>query len=263
MTILDLKWLNWLAVGFTLVLAGCSGESSARRIERAVSWQEIHAAVDRHRNQIVRLTGNGRISLESPDMAQSGSFLLAAQKPDSVVLRIEGPFGIRVGSILLMRDSIKFYSALENRLYLGSSHPANLQRIFRVGVSLDDLLSLLSGGAFMREDSREPDSLTTDEDMFVLWYSSAGGGRRYLVDGTTLLLRRVQFLDARGHLQLEHIFTEFRMTDGIETPFMLRTIRPKERQMLSLRYRDLTVNPPRADLTFAIPSSAERIWWKE
>jgi hypothetical protein len=255
--------ITWLVIGFTLILAGCTGGSSAHRIARAVSWQEIHAAVGRHRDQIVRIAGNGRISLESPDIAQSGSFLLAAQKPDSVMLRIEGPFGIRVGSILLTRDSIKFYSALENRLYLGSSRPANLQRIFRVGVSLDDLMSLLSGGAFMREDSREPDSLTTDEDQFVLWYSSGGLSRRYWVDGTTLLLRRVQFLDARGHLQLEHVFTEFRTTDGIETPFMLRTIRPKERQMLSLRYYDLTLNPRQADLTFAVPASAEQIWWKE
>jgi hypothetical protein len=62
---------------------------------------------------------------------------------------------------------------------------------------------------------------------------------------------------------LDQSFTEFRTADGIETPFLLRTIRPEARQMLSLRYRDLTINPAHVGFAFAAPSSAEQIRWND
>jgi outer membrane lipoprotein-sorting protein len=243
--------------------SGCAGGSASRTAVRGATWQEIHAAVDQQRGTIRQIVGDGRLSLETPDIAQSGSFELMLRKPDSLLLRIEGPFGIRVGSVLLTRDSMKFYSSLENRLYLGSARPANLRRIFRVEASVDDLMSLLGGGGFLAEDSGAPDSVTADEDGVVLWYSSNGLTRRYLADNASRLLRRIQVLDEHGRLVLEHAFMEFRQADGLTVPYLLRTIRPRERQMFSLRYSNLALNARPEPFSFAVPSSAEVVRWHE
>ena len=246
-----------------ILVSGCTGSSGVRAPERAATWQEIHAAVTRHRGQIRSLEGSGRISIETSEMAQSGSFTVVLARPDSVLLRIEGPFGIKVGAALLTRDSLRFYSALENRLFLGPATPHNLQRVLRFEVTFDDLLDLLCGGAFLPIDRRAPDSLSIDEDQFVLTYQTGGQQRRYWVDGTSLLLRRLVVQVPGDRPILDQSFSEYRTADGLETPFLLRTIRPSERQMLSLRYRDLTINPPRVAFSFSVPTNAQQIRWKD
>ena len=56
------------------------------------------------------MIGEGKFTIETPEIAQSASFFLNLQKPDSVMLRIEGPFGIEVGAAIVTRDEFLFYN---------------------------------------------------------------------------------------------------------------------------------------------------------
>jgi hypothetical protein len=193
-------------------------------------------------------------------MAQGGSFTLALRRPDSLYLRIEGPFGIKVGSALVTRDSMRFYSALENRLYIGSSDVSNLRRILRFEITYDDLMNMISGGSFLRTDQGEPDSTVIEEDLTGYCYDSAEGTRRYFVDENRNL-RRIQFFNDQQQMTLDQSFSDHQTTDGIVIPFTIRLIRPQERQLFSLRFYSLQVNQP-ALFPFRSPPNAEVIRWR-
>jgi outer membrane lipoprotein-sorting protein len=228
-------------------------------LDREGTWQEAHAAAEHRLRSIRTLTGNGRLSIETPETAQSGSFSIAMRKPDSLYLQIQGPFGIKVGSAIVTRDTMRFYSALENRLYIGSSNANNLRRVFRFEVSFDDLMDLLSGGGFFSSDQRKPDSIFVEEDTDAYVYSVGASERRYLVDDARNI-RRILFRDDRRRIILDESFGDTQSVDGIAFPFTLRLIRPVERQMLSLRFRSIQLNVP-AEFSFRTPANAEVIRW--
>lgn len=237
---------------------GCSSGSSSQS-DRQKTWREAHATAEHRLQSIQTLTGDGRLSIETRETAQSGSFSIALRKPDSLYLQIQGPFGIKIGSAIITRDSMRFYSALENRLYIGSSNADNLRRAIRFDVTFDDLMDLLSGGGFISSDQREPDSILVEEETDAYVYSDGPRERRYHIDETRNI-RRILFRDDQGRIVLDETFGDAQSLDGIVFPFTLRLIRPVERQMLALRFRSIQLNGP-AEFPFRTPANAEVIRW--
>jgi outer membrane lipoprotein-sorting protein len=207
------------------------------------------------------MSGEGRISIETPEIAQSGSFILTLQKPDSILINLQGPFGIKVGSALVTRTEFFFYNSLENKLITGLSSTENLNRILHVQLSFDDLLNLFAGGTFLESDLHAPDETHVENDQFVLVFTSPKTSRRYWIDPTTLYIQKVQILDQSGKLTLEQTFSDFEDVNGFAMPYTIRVIQPKERQRLTFTYSEILVNTEKLHFTFTIPPNAERIHW--
>ena len=251
---------------FTLCLSifaliGCRTTSSLNLAERSISYSEVQEVTRSHHAHIHSMVGEGRISIETPEIAQSGSFILTLQKPDSVLINIRGPFGIKVGSALVTRTEFLFYNSLENKLITGLSSMENLNRILHVQLSFDDLLSLFAGGTFLESDFHAPDEIRVEDNQFVFVFTDAKTSRKYWIDPTTFYIQKVQFLDQSGKLVLEQTFTNFEDANGFAMPYTIRVIQPKARQRLTLSYSEILVNSEMLHFTFIIPPNAERIHW--
>jgi hypothetical protein len=207
------------------------------------------------------MKGEGQISIETPDVAQTGSFILNLQKPDSVLINLEGPFGIKVGSALVTRTGFVFYNRWENKLITGSSSMENLDRILHVKLSFDDLLDLFAGGTFLEDDLRLPDRTSVEDDHYVFTYSSSDCTRQYSIDPETYSIQRIRFFDGSGNVTLEQTFSNFEDIEGMQMPYTIRITQPKFQQMLSLTYYDILVNTDQLQFTIKIPSNVERIHW--
>jgi hypothetical protein len=244
-----------------ITLVGCRTTRPLNLDGHSVSYSEVQEISQRQHAYIHSITGEGRISIETPEIAQSGSFILTLQKPDSVLINLQGPFGIKVGSALVTRTDFLFYNSLENKLITGLSSIENLNRILHVQVSFDDLMNLFAGGTFLESDLHAPDETHVEDDQYVFVFTSSKNSRRYWIDPTTSYIQKVQFLDQSGKLALEQTFSNFENVNGIVMPYTIRVIQPKARQMLTLRYSEILVNTEKLRFTFTIPSSAERIHW--
>ena len=254
--------ISFLALCVSLLLfVGCRTTSSLNLDERSISYSEVQEVTRSHHAHIHSMVGEGRISIETPEIAQSGSFILTLQKPDSVLINIRGPFGIKVGSALVTRTEFLFYNSLENKLITGLSSMENLNRILHVQLSFDDLLSLFAGGTFLESDFHAPDEIRVEDNQFVFVFTDAKTSRKYWVDPTTFFIQKVQFLDQSGKLVLEQTFTNFENANGFEMPYTIRVIQPKARQRLTLSYSEILVNSEMLHFTFIIPPNAERIHW--
>jgi outer membrane lipoprotein-sorting protein len=244
-----------------LIIAGCRTTSNLNLDSRSISSKEVQDVVRQHHARIHSMKGEGRISIETPDIAQSGSFTLKLQKPDSVLIELQGPFGIKVGSALVTRTEFLFYNSLENQLITGFSSTENLSRIFHVQISFDELLNLFSGGDFFDSDLHAPDAIRTDDGQFVFIYSLGTSSRQYWINPNTMYIQKIQFLDRSGKLAFEQVFSNFENSDGFAIPHNISIKQPKTQQMLALKYYDIAVNTDTLRFTFTIPHNAERIHW--
>ena len=246
---------------FVIALVGCRTTSPLNPGDRSISYSEVQEITHRHHAYIHSMMGKGQISIETPEIAQSGSFILTLQKPDSVLINLQGPFGIKVGSVLITRTEFLFYNSLENKLITGLSSRENLNRILHVQLNFDDLLYLFVGGTFLESDLHAPDETHIEDNQFVFIFSSLKTSRRYWIDPTTLYIQKIQFLDQSGKLALEQIFSDFEDVNGFTMPYTIRIIQPKARQRLTFTYSEILVNTEKLHFTFTIPSNAERIHW--
>ncbi len=240
-----------------LILAGCASKS-VRYADRTVTADMLQDQVAENQLRVRSLTGTGTISVETSEMAQSGSFDLILRKPDSVLVKIEGPFGIDVGSALVTRTRFAFYYSFQNRLVEGPTNAANLSRVFQIPIDFDDVMNLFTGGFFLSEDRTSPSDFAIVDEEFVMTYSSYTGTRRYWIDSETLQIVKIQHLDGKGTLLLEQLFSKFRTMDGVTIPQYVRVTMVKERRRVSIAYSDLTINPGHVDFFFDVPRNASR-----
>ncbi|MCI0707088.1 MAG: DUF4292 domain-containing protein, partial [Ignavibacteriae bacterium] len=181
--------MGWLLVVVGAV-AGCSSTPALNVDKNSVTPALIHERVRANIEHIRTLSGTGTISMESPEMAGSGSFEIALRKPDSLLLKIEGPFGIEVGSALVTRNEFLFYNSLQNELITGETNSANLAKTLRINVTFDDLMNLFTGASFLADDGETTGDFDVENQQYVLTYRHVNATRVYWVDPSTLFISR-------------------------------------------------------------------------
>jgi len=256
-----LQRFSLILILFSLLYIGCRTTSTLNLSDMSITSEEVQEIARTHHTRIQSIQGEGRISVETPEIAQSGAFILTLRKPDSVLISLRGPFGIKVGSALLTRTEFAFYNSLENQLITGSTSIENLNRILHVQLNFDDLLNIFSGGGFLDDDLRSPDQKSIEDNQFVFIYNSNNSTRRYWIEPTSLYIQKIQFLDHNGNLTLEQTFNDFENVGEIKMPYAICITKPETQQMLTLNYSDIMVNIKQLQFTFTIPQNAERIRW--
>jgi outer membrane lipoprotein-sorting protein len=245
----------------SVLLAGCAGPASVRYADRTITAEQVRESVRQRQAKVVTMQGSGNISVETPEMAQSGSFTLALHRPDSLLVKLEGPFGLEVGAALVTRRQFLFYNGLQNRLIVGPTNAANLKKILRIQVEFDDLLNLFTGGLFVSEDNRSPDSFTIEDEHFVLAFDNPQGSRRYWVDPQSHVIVRIQHLDRRGRLVFEQRYANFRAIGEAIIPHHMFLTQHLERRSVAIALFDLSINPSFTTCSLQIPSNAQRVEW--
>ncbi|MBI5463652.1 MAG: DUF4292 domain-containing protein [Ignavibacteriales bacterium] len=249
----------WLALAATVVLSSCAPRTKLNVGNRIISSTEIHSAIRANRDSIHSLRCQGNISIESPVIAQSGSFKLMVVLPDTIAIEIQGPFGLRVGSGVITRRDFVFYNALENLVLTGSTSPHAMRQVLQVPLSFDDILTALTGGGFASTDEGSPDDARPDDGQFLLEYRDRMTARSYWIDPMTLLLRRQVVVDQSGKLMLERTFGNYQSVGSSLMPMNIRFLHPRERSLVVLTFSEVERD---ADISIApvrIPSNAERV----
>jgi hypothetical protein len=179
-----------------------------------------------------------------------------------VLVRIEGPFGISVGSALITRDEFVFYNSLQNQVVTGPVTSANLNRILRVRLTFDELLTLFTGGSFLASDDASPETVSVEDNQYVFTYKSSDGSRRYWLDPASLLITRIQHLDPSGKMYFEERYEKFRTYGDASLPRFIRVTQHTTQRMIGVTFSSLAINTGGAPLVVDIPKNAERIRWQ-
>lgn len=242
-----------------IIVVGLGACATGSRTDRSLTPEAVGKAVVANYDRVNSLFGTGILSVETPEIAQSASFEIFLRKPDSVLVRIEGPFGIDLGQALLTKTEFFFYNSMQNRLLTGPSNPGNLGRFFRIQLAFDDLVSMLTGGVFLAGDRGDPDDFGIEDDEYVFTYRHPDGVRRYWVEPESFQIVRIHHLDPRGNLLVEQTFGKFVHVGEAVLPQVVRVTMRPERRRISIAYADLSLNPSSLSFRFDVPPDAERV----
>jgi hypothetical protein len=248
-------------VSLALLGNDCTTSSSSLRDAFSFSASKVQELARDHQSSVRTMRCEGQISFESTELSQSGSFLLVVKKPDSVLITLQGPFGIKVGSALLTRRTFQFYNSLQNKLITGNSTLENLNRTLHIQLTFDDLLGIFSGGVFLEEDQREPDQRESENGLIVFKYKYPKASRSYWIDPDNWRIERIQHFDAKGKLEREEQFNDFDTVNDWTTPYSIRLTHIPSRRIVSLIYSRVQINSSPVNCTFSYPENAEHIRW--
>jgi hypothetical protein len=248
-----------LRAGSVLVLGAVLAGCSPRAAEMVLDTQRVPpAAVVSHVSSnaaaITTLTGSGSVSFEGPEMAGSVFFTLALKKPDSLLIRFEGPFGLDAGFLFLSRSHYVMFNRLENTVLMGDPADAGIRWAIPVDLTVDQILDAFTG-SFRFPAGEAPARYTTDDDQFLLSYEHKAVTETFWVDPATALVTRYRREGEGAGVFAQTSLPEEQ--DGVRMPREISLAFPQEGRQLSVYYNALTFNPGAVSFRYTIPRTAQ------
>ena len=251
----------WCVVCCAMVLlASCSPHSPVLKLDTGtLSAGELISTVRERGSRLRSLSGSGSLAFESRAIAGSAFFTLSLRKPDSLLVQLEGPFGIDVGTLLLTRERFLLYNSLENTVRSGPPDPAIFRSVLPVELSIDQVMEAFSGVFPIQGSAAEVRTYDIDGDRFRLVMGCNGGECTYWIDPATALVVAYRQSDAAGRVLVEATASSLEEEDAVFAPRRVRISLPSTGRRVSVAYSRMTINDPDPSFSFTIPPSAEVI----
>lgn len=241
-----------------LVACACSscgpGGAATVRDIREMPLEELTARTRARDARIVTMTGKGSVAFEGPDAAGSAYFEMSLRKPDSLLVSLEGPFGINAGFFFLSRQKFVMYNSIENRAVMGVPSTGTLRGVIPVDLTLDQIMDAFTGGFPLPEGP--PAGYALDDGQIRAEYGVQGEGHAFWVDPATGLVLRTEFRNAGGELLLETFSSRITEHNGIPAPGRVTVSFPARGQRLSIHYTSLDINEGNPSFRYAVPGNA-------
>ena len=223
--------------------------------------EEIIRRVEMNNNDLVTLRARGIISIESKEFVGTGTIAVSLKRPDSILLKIEGPFGIDIGRMLLTKDRFIYYDSYSNRVIIGATTNRNIRLLLRVDLGFADVMDFLSGTTSLGRQTVPPESISFDEDQLLLFFNHGSSTARYWVDPKKFVVVRYELSGNRKEPILETRYRRFTRFGKILLPRSISIQAHRQNQGLALHYDEIEINEPGLDFSLKLPEKAERIYW--
>jgi hypothetical protein len=237
------------------LLAGCSPHAAELVLDtQRVPPATVVARVASNGAGITALTGSGSVSFEGPEMAGSVFFTLALKKPDSLLIRFEGPFGLDAGFLFLSRSQYVMFNRLENQVMMGDPSDAGIRWAIPVDLTVDQILDAFTG-SFRFPVGKTPARYTTDDDQFLLSYEHKATTETFWVDPATALVTRYR-REGDGNAVIAQTSLPEEQ-GGLRMPREISLAFPQQGRQLSVYYNELTFNPGSVSFRYTVPRTAQ------
>ena len=251
--------LKRLSVLTLIVLASCAPRREGVVLDTAkTSAVELTTMAAQADARIHSLHGRGDVSFESPEISGSAAFTLTVRKPDSLLVRLEGPFGIDVGLFFLSRERFVMYNSMQNTVSTGDPASAALRSLIPVDLTYDQIFDVFTGSIPL-PDHQIPLQYTTDEGLFLLRYELHNVRSSYWLDPDGLLVRRFQMKNKAGEVILEGTSSGTIDQDGSRIARRVSLTMPGEGRRISIAFSRADLNAEDLSFQYSVPSSARRI----
>ncbi|MCY7361707.1 MAG: DUF4292 domain-containing protein [Ignavibacteria bacterium] len=226
------------------------------------SFADIKEKVNANSEKLVSLDAYGEISIDSPEMSNTGSITVSIFKPDSIYTKLEGPFGIDVADLLITRNNFIYYNVMDNRVIQGQSTPNNLKIIMNVNVNFDEIINAFSGKFIFKDDIYDDVKITRTEESFIINIKSGNEIKKFWVNSKYYYVSKIGTYDDKGNIKIEIVYENFYEKEGIHFPKKITINRPSEKQNIWLTYNSEEFNNNKLTYKLKIPKSAKKVEWK-
>lgn len=246
-----------------LVFNACSGSSGSDL--DPVPVKDIKDRVNRNSMLIETMEASGNIAFDSPEQSGQGWIEVKIKKPDSVFVRIEGPFGISIAQALITRHDFIYYNVQENKAILGPTTDINIGAVLRIKVSFDELLSGFSGGFIFENSSIDSVTADSEKGLYTIKTNSTPGIQKYYIDPSIYTVNKYNSFDGNNKTVVEvdysNYFEENASGNTVYFPSSIKIRNPEKKQSVYVDYVNKSFNKQDMKFTIKIPKSAKVTKW--
>lgn len=246
-----------------MVLSACSG-SAGNDLDK-VPVKEIKQRVNNNSSLIETMEASGNIAFDSPEQSGQGWIEVRIKKPDSVFVKIEGPFGISIAQALITRYDFIYYNVQENKAILGPTNDINIGAILRIKVSFDELLSGFSGGFILSENNLDTLSAGSENGLYTIYAPREPGAQKYFIDPSIYTVQKYNSIDENQKTIVEvnygSYFEENASGKSVYFPSSIKINNPGKNQSVYVDYVNKTFNKSDLKFSIKIPKSAKVTKW--
>jgi outer membrane lipoprotein-sorting protein len=248
-----------------LIFSACSGSGSDNGLEK-IPIRDIKQRVNRNSNLIETLEASGNISFDSPEQSGTGWIEVKIKKPDTVYVKIEGPFGISIANALITRQDFLYYNAQENKAIMGPSTDINIGAILRVKVSFDELINGFTGAFSLDESPDDSTGANSENNLYVIQSNNSKGKQKYFVEPSRFTIQKYNYLDNNNMSLVEVDYSSYQEESAagknVNFPAAIKIKNPINKQTVYVDYVNKEINKKGLTFKIKIPKSASIIKWE-
>ncbi len=224
-----------------MITGSCVFQKNLRKDTNQLTYRELLAGNESWHHSVKTLQGQARITLDSPQYSGNFNADILVNGPDSLLITITGPMGIRVGKVFITANRFVFYNQVMNQFITGTQKDFEdtnfLQFPLEIGqlrsvFAAQDAFEILKEEKFKRtEDGFYVEALNGDLN-FHIWF-----------EPEYLHIKKIEYYDNRQLLFYKE-YDRFKVTDGIVFPRSINFVRPEEKQGLTIFFTELHLNQP-------------------
>ena len=255
-----IKYFICLAVP-VLILNACSGSQNDGSLEK-IPIKEIKQKVNENSSRIETLEASGNISFDSPEQSGSGWLELKIKKPDTVYVKIEGPFGISIANALITRTDFTYYNVQDNKVITGPSTDINIGAILRIKVTFDELINGFTGGFNLPDGFNDSTGAESENNMYII----RNGMQKFLIEPNRFTVQKYNSFDGESKTIVEVNYSAYSEestgSSSVNLPTSLKIKNPSKSQTVYVDYINKEINKKDLSFKMKIPKSAKVIKWE-
>jgi len=225
----------------------------------AVEPASLIEMVRTHSAQLKTLEGSGTVSFDSPDFGGTAAFDLSLRKPDSLLIVLEGPFGIDIGSLFLGGDEYVAFNASENSVMTGDARSNTMRAIIPFDLTFAEVLDAFTGSFRIPEPGADVLTYAVADDRFLLRVRCGSRICSYWIDPQNVQVTRVEIAGSNGDQIAEAAFSSFAEEGEVSAPRRIVVWFPPEQKQISIVFGSVSINPETPSFSYSIPSDAKPV----
>jgi len=247
-----------------VIICSCTGSKSSVDLN-PILVKEIKSRVNQNSKIIETLEASGNISFDSPENSGSGWLELRIKKPDTVFVKIEGPFGISIANALISRNEFIYYNVQDNKVITGPSSDIKIGAILRIKVSFDELINGFTGSFSFNNNDDDSVFAIVENDSYLIQNSKSEGTEKFYIEPSAYNIHRYKFVSKENKSLIEVDYSNYQeesvAASKVYFPNHIKIKNPEKSQTVYVEYVNKEINKKDLSFKMKIPKSAKIIKW--
>lgn len=204
-----------------------------------ITYQSLLENHSQWENKIKSLKGYLKITLDTPQYSGNFDATILVDEPDSMLLEVAGPFGMRLGKVFVSKNRFIFYNQVMNQFYKGSKEDFSGRNFLQFPVEIGQLKDI-----FIARDTfkvLEKEKLEIRDNKYYLEAKNGHFNYHIWFDPKHKLISRIEYLE-NGNIFYFKEYQNFKEVNGIYFPHHVNFVRPETKQGLSIFFTELQLN---------------------
>lgn len=248
-----------------VLLCSCSGSQGSGEDLNPISIKELKSRINQNSTLIETLEASGNISFDSPDNSGSGWLELRIKKPDTVYVKIEGPFGISIANALITRSDFIYYNVQENKVISGPSSDINIGAVLRIKVSFDDLINGFTGSFVLSENNDDSLNADVEKNNYLIKNPKSDATEKFYVEPVVFRLMKYNVVGSRNESLIEVDYSDYQeelvAASKLYFPTNVKIRNPQKSQSVYIEYINKEINKKDLSFKMKVPKSAKVVKW--